>query len=303
MPIEVVEQPGTRSISKGERYAQEWTYRVFTTLDAREAETALLSKIPAMREGLLFQSITQTEETTSGIWTFKVQYGDTETRATRDLKPEATQGGEGGKPGGGGGGGGDEQEVSSSTHFDLSGESTHINRSLKTIARYPKGAPDYRQAINVTDESVDGVDVETGILTWTEPVEIPAAKVTRGWAKKLGQMYYGINDKPFRGYQRGEVQFRGGTGERIGAKWKFNFRFASRFNEVNTPIGLFAAGVGPVVGAGVTIEHEVSKNGWDYLWFQYEPTVDKTRLVVAPTACYVEQIFHYRDFDHLQMGR
>lgn len=300
MALNVVEIPGSRQISKGERYSQEWSYRVFTTLDAREAEYALLSGIPAMREGLLFQGITQTETDTSGIWTFRVTYGDTETRATRDLKPEATQGGANGSDGGGGASD-DNTPIAAGVHIDLSGEQTHIVRSLKTVARYPKGAVDYKQAIGVTDESVEGVDVETGLLTWTEPVEIPAAKVTRKWKRELGRLYYGINDKPFKGYEKGEVQFRGGTGERVGDKWKFNFRFAVRFNENKTPMQVW---FGNIANPEADVaEVEVSKAGWDYIWFQFDPILQKERMVLVPTAIYVEQIFHYRNFDLLMMGR
>jgi hypothetical protein len=95
--------------------------------------------IPAMYAGLVFQNYHIAHQG-GGLWEVTVRYG----------KREPKEPGE------------------SSFSFDTGGGTTHITQSLQTVARYPWDAPDFKGAIGVHNDFVDGTDITIPVYNFKE---------------------------------------------------------------------------------------------------------------------------------------
>ncbi len=75
--------------------------------------------------------------------------------------------------------------------FETGGGSQHIVQSIANIARYPAAggtAPDFRGAIGVTADSVEGVDIQVPIYTFSESHIILNELVTQAYKLSLFQL-------------------------------------------------------------------------------------------------------------------
>jgi hypothetical protein len=173
-------------------------------------------------------------------------------------------------------------------NFEVSGETKHITQSLATIASYPTGSgsatPDFKGAVNVNDQGVDGVDIQVGTFGFSETHYISDAAVTESYKTALAGLVYHVNDDTFRGHAAGEVLFIGASGTKRGDEdWEITYRF-----EVSKNVTGLA--VGDLTG--------ISKKGWEYLWVRYKAVKDATAnvLVRVPEFAYVERVYDKADF-------
>ncbi len=168
--------------------------------------------------------------------------------------------------------------------FDTGGGTQHVTSSLATVGRYApagKTAPDFKGAIGVTADSVDGVDITVPVYQFTETHYLPDTTVTPAYKATLFGLTGKVNNATFKGFEAGEVLFLGAAGaKRGGGDWEIAYRFAASPNVTNLTIG-------DITG--------INKRGWEYLWVRYadsEDTVAKA-LVKKPIAVYVEQVYLY----------
>jgi len=234
-----------------------------TTSDLIAKQTLRLAS-PTTNDGLVRQSVHVDEnEPGCGIWHGRVTYG------LYQLEPETGQ---------------------STYQFDTGGGSQHITQSINTVGSYVAtgNAPDYKGAIGVTKDTVEGVDIQVPVFHWMETHYIPAYMVDQSYKIKLSNLTGTVNSLPFRGFAAGEVIFQGAAGNyREGQDdWEITYSFAASPNQQNITIG-------DITG--------IDKKGWEYLWARYEDTEDATAkaLVKKPTAVYVEQVYPYSDFYEL----
>jgi hypothetical protein len=177
--------------------------------------------------------------------------------------------------------------------FETGGGSQHIVQSIANIARYPAAggtAPDFRGAIGVTNDSVEGVDIQVPIYTFSESHIILNELVTQAYKLTLFQLTGKVNTAGFKGFARGEVLFLGASGSKRGFDdWEITFRFAASPNATNLNIG----GIGGI-----------NKEGWQYLWIRYEDEEDVSAktLIKRPSAIYIEQVYNYGDFALMGIG-
>jgi hypothetical protein len=177
--------------------------------------------------------------------------------------------------------------------FETGGGSQHIVQSIANIARYPAPggtAPDFRGAIGVTADSVEGVDIQVPIYTFSESHIIPNELVTQGYKLSLFQLTGKVNTAGFKGFARGEVLFLGASGSKRGFDdWEISFRFAASQNATNLTIGGISG---------------INKEGWHYLWIRYEDEEDVSAktLIKRPGAIFIEQVYHYADFSLMGIG-
>ena len=174
--------------------------------------------------------------------------------------------------------------------FETGGGTEHITQSRETISATAAAgtAPDYKGAIGVTDDSVEGVDVTVPVYNWSETHYLAADTVDQAYRIAVANLTGMYNDAEFRGFPAGEVQFMGATGtKRDEEKWEITFRFAQSPNRTDIDIG----GV-------ITVP---TKLGWHYLWVRYADTEDDTakRIVKRPVAAYVERVSEAGDFGNL----
>lgn len=177
--------------------------------------------------------------------------------------------------------------------FDVSAGTQHITQSLETMGMYgPSGVltRDNQGAIGVTDTSVEGVDILVPQFSFSETYIKDAGDVTTAYIQTLGELVGTVNASSFRGWQAGEVLFKGATGRRrsIG-QWEITYQYAVSLNKTDITIG-------DITG--------IDKKGWEYLWVQYEEAEDTSAkaLVRKPIQVNVEKVYENGDFSLLDIG-
>jgi hypothetical protein len=182
---------------------------------------------------------------------------------------------------------------SSSFNFDMGAGSYHITHSLQTIqAKAPAGqtAPDFKGAINVHEDRVEGVDIMMPEFRFAETHYLPVGVVTAGYINTVFGLVAQTNSTAYKGFAIGEVIFEGAAGaQRGGEDWEITYRFAVSPNRTGITIG-------DITG--------INKKGWQYLWVLYEKTKDATakKYVRRAVAAYVEQVYYEGDLGNLQIG-
>jgi hypothetical protein len=180
----------------------------------------------------------------------------------------------------------------------IAGQQQHIRASRETVHKYGTNPPDTHQAIEWDGHSVHGCSIYVPTKTWTETVEIPAAEYSFDYEDQVETLMFApVNGAPFRGKPKGSVLFLGMNASMstqnpdfVQAAYEFCF----------TPNNSVAGGNALTIGSVTNIE----KEGWQYLWVYYAPTVDATAKAMAPKALnvFVEQVYNYGDFAALNIG-
>ncbi len=266
MAVEVEEKFESRHGTTGQNPSVELRYVIRGTNDDVEARNALVASSPAAYDpwgsGLFYlprESVT-VESVGDLLWEGIVRYGSV---------PQTDE---------------------SSFAFDTGGGTQHVTQSLTTVARYaPSGktAPNFKGAIGVTNDSVEGVDITVPVYQFAETHYLPDTTVTPTYKATLFTLTGKVNNATFKGFAAGECLFLGATGSKRGSgDWEITFRFAASPNVTNLTIG-------DITG--------INKKGWEYLWVRYQDTEDATAkaLVKRPIAAYVEQVYPYGDLSLL----
>ncbi len=249
----------------------ELLYTITGTADEAAAVSALKSAAPATLHGMVRQPVSvepvhvDTTNPARSIWTGTVQYAPFEYQ-------EPPQTGE------------------SVFNFDTGGGTQHITQSLQSINRYPGSAPDFKGAIGVTHDNVEGVDITVPVYTFSETHYLSNAQVTNAYKMTLFNLTGKVNNAAFKGLAAGECLFLGASGSKRGTDdWEISFRFAGSPNRTGLSVG-------PITG--------ISKKGWEYLWVRYADVEDSAShtLVKQPVAAYVERVYDEGNFGSLGIG-
>ena len=147
-------------------------------------------------------------------------------------------------------------------------------------------------AINVSGQTVGGVDRVVPSLKMTYRTKLPKSFVDVAWVRNVAGITGTTNAKPFYGFEAGELLFLGMSGEESTRKDpEITFSFAASSN--------FEASY-DVVGGTVLM----NKKGWEYMWFYYETVEDTTtnRMKPKPVDVYINQLYDESDFSALGIG-
>ena len=249
-------------------------YMLAGTADDGDAHAAVQSGAPSTYDGLVRQSIQlepQWVDTLAdggsgdGRWSATVRYGVKAPPAVGD----------------------------SQFSFDTGGGTQHVTQSRGAISKTaPAGlvAPDFKGAIGVTHDNVEGVDIVVPVYHFAETHWKADAEVTGAYKAALFALTGKVNAGGFRGFAQGEVLFMGAGGSKRGVDdWEITFRFAASPNRTNIVVG------------DITVPE---KKGWEYLWVRYEDTEDAAakRIVKRPVAAYVEKLYDDGGFAGLGIG-
>ena len=275
MPTSFTERYESRKITTdqaGAAESAEFVYALRGVADENSARILAGSSTPSTYGDLVRKSISlepvhvDTANLGACIWEVTVQYG------VKD-EPET----------------GDPAVFS----FDTGGGTQHITQSLGTIGSYAAGgtAPDFKGAVGVTHDNVEGVDITVPVYNFSETHYLPAAQVTPAYKGTLFYLTGKVNNAGFRGLAAGECLFLGASGSQRGAgeDWEITFKFAGSPNRTGITVG-------PITG--------IAKKGWEYLWVRYadaEDTASNT-LVKQPVAAYVEKVYEDGSFGSLGIG-
>jgi len=183
-------------------------------------------------------------------------------------------------------------EVNESQYsFSTGGGTQHVTQSIATISATPVTgtAPDFKGAIGVSKDAVEGVDLTVPVYNFSERHIKANADIDDAYKAALFALTATVNAATFRGFAAKQVLFLGAAGEsRNDDEWEIRFDFAASPNQTSIAVG------------DITVP---AKAGWEYLWVLYsevEDTVAKA-LVRQPIAAYVEQVYNTGDFDGLEI--
>ena len=266
MPITVEQRWPGYEVKIGERQSVSSEYIIRGTSDEGAAWSALnvfaATFVSGFAQQLVKQDVSITGRLAEDAWEGEVSWGQLQSPETGE----------------------------STFSFDTGGGQQHITNSLKTRARYaPAGQvpPDFRGAIGVTDNSVEGVDIQVPVYNFNETHYLSDHLVTPAYKKTLFLLTGTVNRQPFKGFAPGEVLFQGASGSKRGVEqWEVTFRFAASPNVSGLVLG-------DIGGIG--------KAGHDYLWVRYAEDEDAAanRLVRRPVGVYIEQVYPEGDFSGL----
>jgi len=270
--VRLIEDVDSREVRTGDRPSCTFHYTLEGVADDDTAKTLMENSTAEYYGDLKRESINLEPEwvdtaSNTGIWRVTVEY-----LAPEEIEPETGE---------------------SSYSFDTTGGTQHITQSVSTRGKYaPSGKtpPDFKGAIGVTHNSVEGVDITIPVFSFTETHYLPDSVVTDTYKGRLFRLTGKTNNSNFRGCAPGECLFLGASGSRRGEDdWEVTFRFAASPNKTNIQIG------------DITV---AEKKGWDYLWVRYadEADTDACELVKRPSAAYVEQVYEEGDFSDLEIG-
>jgi hypothetical protein len=244
----------------------ELTYIVRGTTSDADARLALLANAPTSHDGLS-RDDAEVEEIAPGSWLGVVRYASAD-----QLPPEVGE---------------------SSYSFETRGGTQHITQSLQTVASYaPTGVttPDFKGAIGVQSDGIEGVDITVPVFTFSETHHFDDANVTTAYKSTLFSLTGKTNNAPFKGLATGEGLFLGAAGTRRGDdSWEISFAFAGSPNVTDLSVG-------DITG--------IAKKGFEYLWVRYQEAEDATAkmLIKKPIAAYVEKVYREGDFSALGIG-
>lgn len=177
----------------------------------------------------------------------------------------------------------------------LSGSPGKVGSTAGVWGLFASGAgtaQSYKQAVGVTRDRVEGVDIFAPKLEFGETW--PRRSVTLAYVKTLRYLTGRTNKSRFRGFAPGEVIYLGATGQASAAPdsgpfpWRINHKFAVSEN-------LYAVNIADNLGIP-------EKRGWDYVWCAYDPSTDANKWVQTAASAYAERVYKEGEFRLLEIG-
>lgn len=272
MAVTVTERQDSRSSTTGANASVERTYLIRGTASDLTAKSKLADEAPETYDALVLDNLRieplfiDESNNAASTWLGTARY----------VQPEKVQ-----------------PEVGESRFsFDTGGGTQHITQSLSTIGSYVASgtAPDFKGAIGVTHDSVQGVDITVPVYKFSETHVLADSMVTEAYRGTLHSLTGTTNDATFKGLAIGECLFLGAAGsKRADGDWEITYNFAASPNRTNITVG------------DITV---TAKKGWEYLWVSYEDAEDTTakQIVKKPSAAYIEKVYEAGDFSDLGIG-
>jgi hypothetical protein len=271
MAITMFEAFPSRDMTLGDKPAIDLAYIIMGTRDDDLVRVFLKANTPTAYSNLLRQSA-QVKETAPETWECTVRYGPTKEPEKGDWKWE----------------------------FDTTGGNQKITQSKENIHNYPmpgKTAPDFKGAIGVTDDSVEGCEIIVPQFKWTETHQLDAKEVTWDYSQKLFDLTGKTNQAAFRGFGVKQVLFYGAKGSQSAKNpdlVEMTFNFAASRDANNLVVGDINA---------------IAKKAWEYLWVRYGlvpenpgSTGGPGKLLKRPTSVHIERVYDSGDFSKLGIG-
>ena len=177
--------------------------------------------------------------------------------------------------------------------FDTTGKTEKITQAIRNVANYAASgtAPDFKGAIGVSKDGVEGCEIPTRSFKWTETHEVPLELLAfTGYAQVLEAVTGTKNAGGFRGRAARSCIFLGAQGGKKSAdKGQVTYHFES---------GKHITGLssGQITG--------IAKQAWDYLWYRFEEKEDAAAkaLVKRATSAHVDEVIPEADWSVLGIG-
>lgn len=279
------EKPVSRQASLGSSSSSKREYFIGNAATEQDAFAILVTRVPQTIGNLILDNLDVTEVSAhGGMWDGTASYVTPERKEEEDNETE--------------------EEGDWGLSIEITANTTHITQSLETISRSSgsgSSAPDLQGAIGATKDGIDGVDIYTPSLAWSEDHILHTSRITFDYVHILKRMVGTTNDAPFRGFPIGEVLFLGCscskrfTGRSVKKTCPVNFKFIQSDNLTDIRIGDIGS---------ANPDLRIDKKGWEYLWVYYEEKLDSStqRKVKRPEHVYVERVYRKSNFADLGIG-
>lgn len=176
----------------------------------------------------------------------------------------------------------------SSMAWDTTGTSERIYQAKEETV-YPNTQPSFDRAINVSGDSVEGIDVPRPGMKYSETWLIPSSTAfSEAYIDGVNSITATTNAAKFRSFEIGEALFLGAR-----CQWSGDAPFAQVTFEFDCRPNVDAYAV-----AGLT---PFPKKGWEYVWLRYESTAASNQLVRRVLAAYKNRVFDSADWSTLQI--
>ena len=259
----VGERPNT-IVATGSSKESEYIIKILTGENSGLwATRALQQAIPSEithNSRLIYRQPVEVEELADNFWLGNATYVSTKGLGEEDIPPDTYS-------------------------FDTTGGTQHITNSNHTDRYGPGNLPDFKGAIGVTDNSVQGVDILVAGYKFGKTVSKDNKILTPQYLVALARLTTKVNDAPFLGFEAGEVLFLGATGSieqingiNVEGRSDITMQFSANPNRENYKVG------------DITV---AKKKGWDYQWVRYEYNDDDLakKLIQKPAAVFIEEVY------------
>lgn len=175
--------------------------------------------------------------------------------------------------------------------FDTTGGTVRVFQSKETlegVGRDGAPIPDFKGAIGVTRNGVEGVDIVQPRMRRVFTKTIADAAITPEYEGTLFALTGKVNNASFLNFAAGELLFLGARGEQQETgDWTVGFEFIANPNRADVQIG--------------DLETIDDVGGHNVLWSYYQEEVDSTAEIVVtrPIYAYVERVYDAGDFTAL----
>lgn len=192
-------------------------------------------------------------------------------------------------------------DASGTVAFEFASETEHIEQvDRQSIYPDPVAIPfGERLLINFDGENLDGLDIESPILEFTEEHAFDESAFNTEFRRTLRDSVASVNEFAFRDFAIGEVFLAGASAQKRNKTWYVTYRFRVRKGFTNKAFTITNS-------AGGTETFNVTKLGWQYLWIRMterkytENGVEKAKT--APSAVFVADVYPMIDFAVLGIG-
>lgn len=295
MPVTVTEHAFSRKITAG--YKNPDAVKLYTargSIDENEVLDAVLATISETYDVLTLQNV-GLEHRGGGFWDVQVKYeipegGELESQGDTGSPTEPAPAPDG------------QDDVGPEFSAETTSGTFRRMLSIDTVASVAAGggvAPNFKRAIGVTKEKVEGVDVQTGGTEVVTTFKVAAIKWD--YVKACNALKYHVNDEDWMVWRYGEVLYKGATfSYRGGDGWSVTHRFSVAENEEEVEV---SDDITLTPADRTDGDAEFAKLGWEYLWCDYLDAEDGGQLVQRPRAAYLEQVYPYGDFTKLGFGK
>lgn len=193
MPITVEERFDSRRSASGQGAYAELLYLIKGTDDDSAVQSALSGQAPETWLGLVLQTLEIEPTENPDIWYGTARYGT----------KSAASGG----------------AAANTYTFETSGGTQHLTNSLETVNSYAASgaATNFKGAIGVTKDSVEGVDVTVPVYNFSENHKFTDEAVSLTYRGDLFRLTGKVNNAAFKGLNAGECLFLGASGSRSGS--------------------------------------------------------------------------------------
>lgn len=181
--------------------------------------------------------------------------------------------------------------VPGSLAWDTTGHTEHITQSQGQSAFPTEGAPDFDRAINVSGDTVNGIDVVRPAMKYSETWIMPTSiALNTAYVEAVYTRTGTVNLNQFRAFRPGEALFMGAR-----AQWQgdqpyvpVTFDFEARPNVAEYTVS----------GGGIPT---FPKEGWQFVWIMYESGPSNGRLVRRPVYAFRETIYEKKDWSAMMI--